>query len=843
MNDSRTEPSSRRPRLVVYLSWGLIGLLLLVIPGVGGFALWFRHAAVTALPQLDGELRVAGLKAPVSVTRDRAGTPCIHADDLEDLFFAQGYVTAQDRLFQMDTGRRYAAGELSEIIGFPLVRGEAAASLLEHDIRQRYLQVRRAAERMIRQASERDRLYFDAYARGVNAFIGTNRDRLPVEFRFLRYQPGPWRASDSALVGLNVSLEMNSQYPVEWWRDRFARQLPPQMLDDLYVNGSWRDRAPGESGEQQKTGTVVRAIRPAGGFSAGRQPARTNLLGVFLAQAATGDDFGYNDDIEVWPGSNNWVVSGRHTASGKPLLSNDMHLMHTMPCVWYQAHLVSGNFNVVGYTLPGMPFVIGGHNEFIAWGFTNLGPDVQDLYVESFNERGEYQTPSGWVEPEKRREVVRVKGKPDVILEVEVTRHGPVISPILKDEKRKIALRWIANEPVRQGFPFGEIDSARNWPEFRAALSGYVAPAMNLVYADAEGNIGYQAAGRIPIRAAGDGLSLVRGEDDAHEWVGYIPWDEMPSVFNPPDGLLATANSRITPQGYKYHAANQWASAHRTWRIYQVLESWIARGKKLTPADMLSLQTDVYSDFDRLLAVELARPVLASNGASAQARRAAEILNSWDGSVTPDSTAAGLINLARRSMTKLVLEPRLGQDYRSYRWFGATTFWENLITQKPARWLPPNVSSFDELYIAVVEDVAADRGLPDDLAQFTYGMRFPVEIDHPIFGSIPLLRRYAGPGAVPQRGDGSTVNQAGARYGPSQRLTVDFGNLDRSTSSIVTGQSGQIFSPQYMDQFPVWLRGATLPLPFSGQAVAASKSHELVLRPDPPGRKNRVEYR
>jgi penicillin amidase len=514
MTDTKSSPSAGRlsSRFIGYVLRVLAGLLLLAILCLGGFALWFRHAAVAALPQLDGELRVSGLKAPVTVTRDGTGTPHIRAADLEDLFFAQAYVTAQDRLFQMDLARRYAAGELSEVIGFPLVRGEAAASLLEQDKRQRYLQVRRSAERMIRQASERDRLYFEAYARGVNAFIDRNRDRLPVEFRFLRYQPAPWRACDSALVGLNISLQMNTQYPTELWREKFAERLAPQMMDDLYVNGSWRDRAPGEEGVPQKTGAGVGAIRPAGGIPSERRPAGADLLGDVLLQARPGDAFGYGIGVEAWPGSNNWVVSGRHTASGKPLLSNDMHLMHTMPCVWYQAHLVSGDYDVVGYTLPGMPFVIGGHNRFIAWGFTSLGPDVQDLYVEKFNDSGEYLTPSGWSRPESRSELIRVKSGTDVVVDVEITRHGPIITPILKDEKRKIALRWIVNEAIRQEFPFFEIDSARNWPEFRAALSKYVAPAMNLVYADMDGNIGYQAAGRIPIRAAGDGLSLVRGE-------------------------------------------------------------------------------------------------------------------------------------------------------------------------------------------------------------------------------------------------------------------------------------------------------------------------------------------
>jgi penicillin amidase len=834
MIQTQTEPPRKRSRFVVYLSWAVAGILLAAVLGIGGLALWFRHAATAALPQVDGELRLSGLMAPVTVTRDATGMPHIRAANLEDLFSAQAYITAQDRLFQMDLARRYAAGELSEVIGSPLVRGEAAANLLDHDKRQRYLQVRSAAERAIQQASKRDRLYFDAYARGVNAFIEASRNHLPVEFRFLGYEPAPWHASDSVLVGLNISLQMNSQYPAEWWRDRFAGRLPVQMLEDLYVNGSWRDRAPGEDTGQRESGTALRITRPAGGFFTQGAPPNADLLKVLLPHNRFREAFGYGGDSEGWPGSNSWVVSGAHTASGMPLLSNDMHLMHTMPCVWYQAHLTSGDYDVIGYTLPGMPFVIGGHNRFIAWGFTNLGPDVQDLYIERFNDRGEYQTPSGWVKPEVRREVIRVKGRPDVVLDVQITRHGPIITPILEQEKRLIALRWIVNEPIRQEFPFFDIDAAHNWHEFRTALSRYVAPAMNLVYADIDGNIGYQASGRIPIRAAGDGLSLVPGEDDSHDWTGYIPWDEMPSVFNPPGGILATANSRITPRNYRYRAANQWASAHRTWRIYQVLESWISAGRKLTPADMLLLQTDVYSDFDRSLARELARPALAGGRASPHARQAAEILNAWDGLVLPDSTAAGLIGLARRSMTKLVLEPRLGEEYRAYRWFGATTFWENLITRRPARWLPPHMSTYEELYLAVLEDVVADRSVPEDLERFTYGTRFPVEINHPIFGGIPLLREYAGPGSVPQRGDGSTVNQAGAQFGPSQRLTVDFGDLDGSTSNIVTGQSGQILSPWYLDQFPVWLNGKTLPLPFSEQAVAASAAHRLVLQPDSP---------
>ncbi len=808
-----------------------IFLLSLAVLSAAAFVLWFRITALTALPRLDGDVMVAGLTAPVTVVRDTTGTPHIRAAYFDDLFLAQGYVTAQDRLFQMDLSRRYAAGELSEILGSPLVRGEAAARLLEHDRQQRFLQVRRVAEWTAAQAGADDRRSYEAYARGVNAFVEQNRDRLPIEFRVLGYQPRRWTPVDSILVGANISQMMNSQFPVEWRRNRFARHLSPHMLNDLYVNDSPRDRAPGEGwGAAWET---IAAIRMWDHGNLWRKPdtmpaSLEAILRTGIADA-TADNL---MDAGFRPGSNNWVVSGRYTASGRPMLSNDMHLPHSIPGIWYQAHIVVGGYNVIGYTLPGLPYVIGGHNGHIAWGFTNLGPDVQDLYVENFNSRGEYETPSGWVKPEIRREVIRVKGRPDVVVGVEVTRHGPIVTPILKDEPRKLALRWIAYE-IPQGLPFFHLGTARNWQEFRAALSRFVAPAMNVVYADIAGNIGYQAAGRIPIRASGNGLALVPGNDDTHEWIGYIPWDEMPSVFNPPGGILVTANSRITPRGYKYFVANQWMSPHRTERIYRVLEAWVAEGRKLTTSDMLGLQTDVYSDFDLLLARELVRAVLNDTHASERAREAAEILKSWDGRVLPDSAAAGLISAARKKMSELVLKPRLGEDYIYYRWFGETSFWENLVRRRPTEWLPPDISGYDRLYVAVMEEAVADRNTPPDLETLTYGARFPLEMNHPIFGSIPILGNDAGPGRVPQRGNGNTVNQAGATFGPSQRLTVDFGDLDRTTSNIVTGQSGQIFSPHYMDQFRLWLQGRTLPLPYSERAVEAAKKHEMVLLPRP----------
>ncbi len=325
------------------------------------------------------------------------------------------------------------------------------------------------------------------------------------------------------------------------------------------------------------------------GFAAGK--ALQDLAGAMAADA----------DARLVVGSNNWVVSGAHTVSGKPLLSNDMHLGHQMPNLWYEAHLRCensgcGSFDAAGVTLPGMPYVIVGHNQRIAWGFTNVGPTVEDIYVETFNPAGQYLTPEGWKTPEHRREAIHVKGKPDVVVDVAVTRHGPIITELVPGETRKLALRWTLYDGTHN--PFFDADSAQNWEQFRSAFSRFDAPGQNVVFADVDGNIGYQATGKIPIRASGDGSLPENGSDNTHEWTGYIPFDKLPSIYNPPSGIIATANGRITPDGYPYSISSGWEAPWRTARIYRVLES----GKKFSSGDMLALQTDIYSDADRFFA-------------------------------------------------------------------------------------------------------------------------------------------------------------------------------------------------------------------------------------------------
>jgi penicillin G amidase len=837
---SISTPAYPRPRLrILRLVAVVVGMMLLA--GMG-FGAWFYFLVRGALPQLDGKLRVAGLSAPVTVVRDGHGAPTIDAANFADLFFAQGFISAQDRLFQMDGMRRFAAGELAEILGNDFVK---------HDRQQRILGLRAAARKTIEIASPEDRARFEAYARGVNAYIDTHRDRLPLEFHILRYSPRPWTPEDSAVIGAQMVEDLSTSPRHALVREKILAKLGPELTAELFVNSSWHDRPPtvsratldeqiknknkdGDDNDEDDdddsgTDTSVTGLMPGPNV-----PALPPTPEMFL------------DERPLVIGSNNWVVSGAHTVSGKPMLSNDMHLGHQMPNLWYEAHLRckcgSVDFDVAGVTLPGYPYVIVGHNQRIAWGFTNLGPTVEDVYIETFNSDGRYLTPDGWKQPEHRQEVIHVKGKQDVVVDVVLTRHGPIVTEMVPGETRSLALRWTLYDGVRS--PFFDVNSAQKWDEFRRAFSDLDAPAQNVVYADVDGNIGYQATGKIPIRATGDGSLPENGSDDAHEWVGYVPFDKLPSVLNPPSGIIATANSRITPDKYQFSLSTEWEAPWRSARIYRVLES----GKKFAAADMLSLQSDIYSEMDRFFGERFVYAVDHAKNPSSRAKAAAEIMRQWDGRMIESSAAPTIAVQSRKELVRLLLEPKLGPapkdptrldatlSWKSYSWMMSTVWLENIVQHQPARWLPDVYANYDELLTAAVEtavdsDPTHDSNAPQDLSSWNWGGFHPVAIQHPIFGKVPLLRHWSGPGLHPQSGSEYTVKAVSRDHGPSERITVDLANLDQSTLNLVTGEAGNLFSPYYMDQWRAWFEGFTYGWPFSAAAVEKDRTHELVLQP------------
>jgi penicillin amidase len=797
-----------------------MGWILTAVLGAGlailtGLALWLFANARSALPEIDGTAGVAGLGAPVAVTRDGHGVPTIDAPTLETLFFAQGYVTAQDRLFQMDLMRRAAKGELAEIAG---------PAALNHDRQQRILGIRAMAEKGVQTATREDRQQFAAYRRGVNAYIESHRDRLPLEFRILRYSPKPWKEEDSLAIAYQMVETLSTSPKAALTREKILARLGPELTGDLYVNTSLRDHPP--------TQIAPRLDRQPPADEATETASALQMpLAAFSPWAPWLEDF-LRDRLAPL-GSNNWVVSGAHTTTGRPLVSNDMHLGHQMPNLWYEAHLRSGTFDVVGVTLPGYPYVLVGHNGRIAWGCTNVGPTVEDAYIETFDSEGRYLTPDGWKPAEVRHEVIHVKDKPDEALDVQLTRHGPIVSELSPGETRKIALRWTLYDGIRN--PIFRLDSAQNWQQFRQALAEWDAPGQNIVYGDVDGNIGYQATGRVPIRAQGDGSLPVDGSNNAHEWTGYIPFEKLPSVLNPPSGVIATANGRITPDGYPYSISVEWEAPWRTDRIYRVLES----GRKFSSSDMLALQMDVYSELDRFVADKIVDAIDHAGKASAAAHKAADILRDWNGQMDANSSAPAIVTRTRTELMRLLLEPKLGPapgsgsasalSWKTYRWMRETTWLENVLSHNPERWLPPGYASFDGVLVAAVETVV--KNAPAGLNSWKWGPENSLTIQNPVLGRIPFLLEWTGPGEHPQSGSEYTVKAAGRDHGPSERFTADLSNLDASTLNLVTGNAGNFLSPYYMDQWEAWYNGYTFVLPFSTSAVDQSAAHRLMLEP------------
>jgi penicillin amidase len=809
-------PAARRSSVLRIVLW-LFLVVLLLLGGAAGYAYYIAHSA---LPQLDGQLQLAGLNGPVSVTRDTHGVPTIEAATLEDLFFAQGYITAQDRLWQMDVMRRFAGGELSEILG---------EDTLKLDREQKTLGLRSAARKNMEMATPRDRGFFEAYARGVNAYIHDHSRRLPIEFRILGYAPKAWTPEDSAVIANQMVKDLNYHYFYDALaREKVLAKLGPDLTADLYVNRSWHDRPPtvmredvnepdknpapdSDDDEEDSPDTSVTENR-----------VRSNALLNSLPQ-----------DLPV-NGSNNWVVSGAHTVTGKPLLSNDMHLGHQMPNLWYEAHLHCGTFDVAGVTLPGMPYVIVGHNEHVAWGFTNVGPTVTDVYTENFNAQGAYQTPKGWVQPEHRAEVIHVKGKPDVKIDVKITRHGPIITELVPGETRPLALRWTLYDGLR--IPFFDVNSAQNWAEFTKAFSQLDAPGQNVVYADVDGNIGYHTTGRVPVRAAGDGSLPVSGADAAHEWTSYIPFDKLPSVYNPSSGIIATANARITPDGYPNSVSMEWEAPWRTARIYHVLES----GRKFSTADMLGLQTDVHSEMHQFAAERFVYAVDHASKPSARAKQAADLMRGWDGRMLASSAAPTIAEESVYQLRRLLLEPKLGiangkndgsLNWTTYSWQMRSVWLENVLLHRPKRWLPDKYPNYDDLLTAAVEAAVTVSEAPKDLSSWRWGAHNTVEIQHAVLGKIPLVKYWSGPGIQEQSGSGYTVKAVTRHHGPSERFTANLADLDQSTLNLVTGEGGNFLSPYYMDQWKAWYEGTTFTLPFSPKAVAGAKVHQLTLEP------------
>jgi penicillin amidase len=677
-----------------------------------------------------------------TVVRDGLGVPHITAESWEDAIFLQAYVTAQDRMWQMDAIRRLAAGELAEVAG---------AAALESDREARRMLLPRVADAQEGLLNPEARRIYAAYARGVNFYLETHRGRLPLEFTLLNYHPRPWRLRDSVLVGLQM-----------------YRTLTP----------SWRDE--------------IRRLRLS-------ERGDADKLAYLYAAGAGGG---------VLPGSNAWAVSGKHSSTGKPILANDTHLEFTLPSTWYQVHLRAPDLDVAGMSLPGIPAVIIGHNRRIAWGVTNLGFDVQDLYDEQIDPlTGRYMYRGALEQARPEREPIAVKGGRAVDGVAWVTRHGPVF---LTEAGRSYALRWAASDiPIRE-FPFLDLNRAGNWEEFNAALKGYAGPAQNFVYADVDGNIGYHAAGALPIRQGCDGSLPAGGQRGECEWTGVIPYEDLPGVYNPPAGMIVSANQNPFPENYRYpvHMIHQFHSGYRAGGIRALLAS----REKWTPEQMLEVQKDVYSAFGSFLAEQLVKAWAAKPTSSQQLKEAVDLLRSWNGQMEKGTAAPMVIALLTSALQTAIVGSAVQGAAADDASVAIPAVIEKLFRERPPGWF----ASYEQTLVdALARAVAEGEKLQGSkVSAWDYGQWMQLTIPHPVAGRLPLVGRFFNIGPVSMSGSSTTIKQTTRRLAPSMRMVVDLANLDNSLANVTIGQSGHWFSKHYNDQWDAYYSGRSFPMQF-----------------------------
>jgi penicillin G amidase len=814
----------------------LVLAILFVI--AGSVVWWFVYRP---LPRLDGAIPVAGLQKDVIVERDSWGVPHIRASSLDDLAEAQGYVMAQDRLWQMDLLRRVGRGQLSEILG-PVT--------LEVDRQFRTLGFGRAAERDVGQIEPSYRTALEAYARGINRFIEQHGDRLPIEFTLLKYRPQPWQPSDSLVIAGYMYQTLTNTWEREINRAKVTEKVGWERAKDLFspdaamdhfvvgdpnvVNdGSQRSRV--DSGDEDdddddddmEPDAVLKA--EGTGTIEDEQPESFPDLGSALAQSIGGFLAESRREIRRGLGSNNWVVSGDHTATGKPLLANDTHLDLSIPPIWYEVHLTAPGWNVKGFTLPGAPLVVIGHNDHIAWGFTNNGADVQDLYMETFNPAADdqYRVNGKWVKAQILDETIHVKDRADEHLPVVVTRHGPVVR---REGGKAYALRWTAIEPGGLANTYTMLGKAQNWEEFRSLMKHVWGPAQNAVYADAKGNIGFIMAARVPIRKKGHGEVPVPGDVDDYEWTGYVPFDQLPQALNPDSGLIVTANARVVGPNYKPYLTDRWEEPYRTARIYDLLHD----KHDLRPTDMLKVQTDTYSYPHVFLADQLSAAAKTTAPTDERAKKLIDGLKDWNGIADADSPEVSFLEAVRRTALMMILEPYLGAQSSLYQW-RSTTFLQKILTDRPEKWLPTGFKSYDALLVAAADRAVAkltEESGSSRIEDWRWKRFNALEMTHPI-GREGLLKRWLSITDKPLSGTLYSVRAASKHHGPAMRFVANVGNWDESILLIPAGESGQPGSGHYSDQFSYWYEGKPIFQPFSDAAEAKTRKHTLTLKPAP----------
>jgi penicillin amidase len=795
------------------LKWIAASAALAVLLGLAAALVWIYGS----LPQSEGSLRLPGLRAPVEIVRDAHGIPHIRAESSDDAYFALGFVHAQDRLWQMDFLRRAGAGRLSEILG---------ETLVPHDRFLRTLGLGRLAERNFAHLDRDVRAALVAYAGGVNAFIDGHRGAWPPEFHLLRYRPEPWRPADSLVWGRLMTLRLSGNWTEELLRARLLRRLAPDEVAELWP--PYPDDAPrGVTGDDVSELSTLYERLPLDELRAAL-PA----------------------DLKGLSASNNWVVAGPHTASGRPVLANDVHLRLEIPAVWYLARIEAPGLKLAGATVPGFPFLVLGHNGRVAWGFTTTHSDTQDLFIERIDgaDPGRYLTPDGPRPFSVREEAIAVRGGDEVQLTVRESRHGPIISDVVTGTiaaapeaegggEFVIALADAAlRDHVMSAQALYRMNLATDWSTFVAALEDFHAPQQNIVYADVDGHIGFYAPARVPVRKAGDGLRPVPGWSGAYDWTGFVPFRELPHVLDPASGRIVTANHRIVGDDYPHLLAARWPEPYRARRIHSLLD----RHVRHSPGAAAAFQADVVS----LPARDLLDLLLAVPAESARAKAARAMLARWEGKMERARPEPLVFSAWLRELNRALYADELGPLFDDV-WdlrpllveavLRRAHHWCDDVTTREAESCGDMVALSLERAVSHLSDT-----LGEDMEAWRWGRLHVARFRHPVLRRVPGLRLISDL-AIATDGDDATINRGSFRvagegppfahiHGPVLRAIYDLAHLDESRFMIVPGQSGNPLSAHYRDLLEPWRDGEYVRLP-GREAGAGPASGSLVLLP------------
>ena len=781
------------------LSVGLICIVLLL----GGIS-WLH----SSLPTLNGHISVTGLIAPIKVTRDVHGIPHVESESERDAYFGLGFVHAQDRLWQMELRRRAGAGRLSEIFGKRTINAD------------RYLRglgFYQAAKESLNHFDEEALTLIDSYTDGINAYLAQHTGALPIEFIIFNHEPEKWRPADSI-----VSAKMMSQQLGGNARDELLRQLLSQKLTPTQISNLW----PPYPGDPERPSDVSEIVNISGDFI-------PDLLALLPASTAH----------KV--GSNNWVTTGRHTATGKPLLANDPHLGLTAPSPWYLAHLVAPDLNIAGATLPGIPVIIVGRNKKLAWGVTNTGPDVQDLFVEKLlqDNNQKYLTKDGPKLFKARLETIRVKNSTNHDITIRETYHGPVISdfsarhanPLQEDQVMSLAWTALAHDDttLQAGFYLGK---ASSWREMRDALKDFIAPQQNFVGANTSGDIFFIAPGRIPVRRNRDGWFPSPGWTGDGDWINFLPFDQLPFQLNPEEGTIITANQKIVAKGYPHFITHDWAMPYRYKRIKDLLKSIPIH----TIADYKLIQTDIQSSMAQDFL-----PLLLATKESDKNRSLWQALSQWDGTMAANLKEPLIFHVWYRELTRLVYSDELGSDFNLlwsrrpnfiYRALTKDKKWCDNITTAHFETCEQQITAAGESALVWLEKVYGQNQ-----KKWKWGSAHKARHRHQALSDVPILGRFfdivhqhdGGPYTIMQAS--TTISKDKApfeeNHGAALRTIFDLSDLDNTHVMITTGQSGNIFSKHYRDLSRLWEKNKWIFLPMTEEAIETVARHVLALSP------------